>query len=257
MMKKKRGFTLIELLVVVAVIMLLLSILIPVMIAAREQAYRVVCASRERNILLGLTVYATNNNYNLPENRASVAPNGTLSPGCYSISPIWIGHCYAVQIFRNMGRDVSEYEEKPFDIQMYQYFLCPSNNFQRRNLGWFCNAWDEVPKIYWLYNTGYLFLVGADWPIYGKDGLPDPVKKFVGRIDISRTSEAELVVDFTYEPKEGEFGITTHLNPSCTSHLYNGSKPAGGNVGFVDGHVEWRKFSEMCRRFKGGGWFWW
>jgi prepilin-type processing-associated H-X9-DG protein len=32
-----------------------------------------------------------------------------------------------------------------------------------------------------------------------------------------------------------------------TSHL-NGKLPAGGNIGMLDGHVEWRKFAVMVPR---------
>ncbi|MHC4807384.1 MAG: H-X9-DG-CTERM domain-containing protein [Planctomycetota bacterium] len=36
-----------------------------------------------------------------------------------------------------------------------------------------------------------------------------------------------------------------------TNHLKRGTRPTGGNVLFVDGHVQWRPFSEMEHR-----WFW-
>jgi hypothetical protein len=44
-----------------------------------------------------------------------------------------------------------------------------------------------------------------------------------------------------------------------TSHL-NGALPAGGNEGMLDGHVEWRKFSQMYPRTAPGSGspvFWW
>jgi hypothetical protein len=43
-----------------------------------------------------------------------------------------------------------------------------------------------------------------------------------------------------------------HLNP----HL-SGKLPKGGNVGFKDGHVTWRKFDKMDQRATGGKSFWW
>jgi prepilin-type N-terminal cleavage/methylation domain-containing protein/prepilin-type processing-associated H-X9-DG protein len=58
-MLKKKGFTLIELLVVIAIIALLMSILMPALQAAREQAKKIVCLNHLKDIMLGNEVYAT------------------------------------------------------------------------------------------------------------------------------------------------------------------------------------------------------
>lgn len=34
-----------------------------------------------------------------------------------------------------------------------------------------------------------------------------------------------------------------------TAHLTTGQRPAGGNMAFLDGHTEWRKFQNMINRF--------
>ena len=64
---KRTAFTLIELLVVVSIIALLVSILIPSLNTSREIAKRVVCASNQHQIGLGLLLYAESNNSYLPE----------------------------------------------------------------------------------------------------------------------------------------------------------------------------------------------
>jgi prepilin-type N-terminal cleavage/methylation domain-containing protein len=56
------AFTLIELLVVVAIIAVLISILVPSLQEAREQASRITCASNIRQIHLGEVLYATDHN---------------------------------------------------------------------------------------------------------------------------------------------------------------------------------------------------
>jgi len=50
-----------------------------------------------------------------------------------------------------------------------------------------------------------------------------------------------------------------YMKQHRTSHL-DGSLPAGGNVGTLDGHVEWRKFQQMYPRTAEGSGspvFWW
>ena len=58
---KKRAFTLIELLVVIAVIAVLMSILMPSLNLAREQARSVACASNLKSMVLGWRLYAGSN----------------------------------------------------------------------------------------------------------------------------------------------------------------------------------------------------
>jgi len=54
----KRGFTLIELLVVIAIIAILAAILFPVFARAREKARQSSCQSNEKQIALGMLMYA-------------------------------------------------------------------------------------------------------------------------------------------------------------------------------------------------------
>ncbi len=60
------GFTLIEVLVVVAIIALLLSILLPSLNGAREQAKAVACSSNLKQITTGLAMYRNDNRGSLP-----------------------------------------------------------------------------------------------------------------------------------------------------------------------------------------------
>ena len=60
------GFTLIELLVVISIISLLVSILLPSLNRAKDQAKLVVCLSNQRNVYLGAVLYAEEHGTWLP-----------------------------------------------------------------------------------------------------------------------------------------------------------------------------------------------
>jgi prepilin-type N-terminal cleavage/methylation domain-containing protein len=122
---KTVGFTLIELLVVVSIIALLVSILLPSLAKARESAKRAVCLSNQRHLIIGLMVYATDNDDRFPSHGRGGANAGTN----YYLKNPYTG-------FSGLGR---LYNQNVIDDE--KIFYCPS----QRPDSFFChrNGWSE------------------------------------------------------------------------------------------------------------------
>ncbi|MBI9018459.1 MAG: type II secretion system protein [Phycisphaerae bacterium] len=66
MVKKTKGFTLIELLVVISIIALLVSILMPALSKARQNAKFLICKTRQRSIVQAVNLFQAENDGDLP-----------------------------------------------------------------------------------------------------------------------------------------------------------------------------------------------
>jgi len=76
--KRFTGFTLIELLVVIAIIAILAAMLLPALAKAKAKALNIQCISGVKQIMLGITLFATDNDDRMPYNidTATGQPNG-------------------------------------------------------------------------------------------------------------------------------------------------------------------------------------
>jgi prepilin-type N-terminal cleavage/methylation domain-containing protein/prepilin-type processing-associated H-X9-DG protein len=71
---KLRAFTLIELLVVIAIIAILAAILFPVFAQAKESAKKTACLSNSKQLGLGFSMYATDNDDRYPGSLETITP---------------------------------------------------------------------------------------------------------------------------------------------------------------------------------------
>jgi prepilin-type N-terminal cleavage/methylation domain-containing protein/prepilin-type processing-associated H-X9-DG protein len=253
-MQNKRGFTLIELLVVIAIIALLLSILLPALRAVREQGRRAVCAQNEKNTGLGLFLYANDSDGKLPMNQ--------VDRWLFDVS------YWTTDIILSAGA---------FDRHI---FYCPSWKQRDNIIFWrygegLANGTPESYATPEPKNEGtrkdYHRIMGYFWFIDIVNGRahppmnPDntPKKEWVRSVVDTKSAPAkvELIADVTASNgADRNTADFTRATGGCYSrwqiydrsnHLKSPTKPSGGNILFVDGHVEWRHFKDMEHR-----WFW-
>jgi prepilin-type N-terminal cleavage/methylation domain-containing protein/prepilin-type processing-associated H-X9-DG protein len=280
-MKRKRGFTLVELLVVIAVIALLMAILMPVLRRAKDQAMRILCGNHIKNLELSLMMYADTHNNKVPQNSLS---STTAWPwdGEKSVTTELLRNMGTdMSAFPNSSLNTA-LNDVP--VQLSTNFYCPANTQQKRYRE---NYWNFAPTIrvlgyVFMWPDPHWNDIGDNvpgkLPILGdplNPMLPDPAKnngsastgwtgKWVSRTDIPQASETELIVDATpsaftgaganhVKYPKGNFasvagGMIGFGTPDTSNHIVDDTRAAGGNIGFADGHVEWRPFTEMKLR---------
>jgi len=234
-MKAKIIFNKVDFVVLVFCVVFLLMVLGTTGKAGRENAKRVVCKHNMSEYLRALSLHAADHSGYLP---------GLSSP----ISWLWdIDYDLTNQLLSYMGIDVSGIEKEDDGyIPIQDVFYCPSNIPQKK-----------ARKVYWRFavnpETEYGFRISSYF------------YHSIGSIYVSNPDEVELLSDAvlsdTSNWSQQEYPNGNFARVLCggmpvmwgiydsSSHLVTDREPAGGNVGFVDGHIEWRSFSQMEKRW--------
>jgi type II secretory pathway pseudopilin PulG len=247
---RRRAFTLVELLVIVGMLTLLAATQVSALAGAKARTKVVVCSSNVRQLTLTLHLYAGDNQDKLP---------GLTGYASWPWDLPW-----------DIGNKLLSYNLEK------RTFYCPGtaprftdwDNFQNPAL--YKNLWDwDQPNV---HLTGYLFAFSGGWSklVVSNQNttiLAEPMRLSSGGPTLSTPPNAErvLIADATistgntYEQRYGYnyASVTGGFYKDHTSPHLRGQFPDGGNVGFKDGHVAWRKFDDMTSRTASGPYFWW
>ena len=218
----RRGFTLIELLVVIAIIAVLAALLLPVLATSKERARRAACTNNIRQFILGLHVYAGDNEDFLPSGLSDTPDvNDEHTPILSRV--IW------TNLVQTLGSD---------RVMMCPWLGEPIN----KQGGWYYQDYGYV--------IGYNYLgghQGTPWPLLGPANTlwvsptsltADPSLPLVTELNAWSISE-----DKTFAPHGATGPILKTSNANGATSVDIGAK--GGNVGLMDGSVSWKDVKKM------------
>ncbi len=130
MRRRPRAFTLIELLVVVAIIGLLISILLPSLASARQQAQTALCQSNLRQLAHGWHMYSDENGDTILPGRYAKLPGGTANPANFfdvgngrKYRPRWIATLGVYVGIPAWNNPVPDDDRQDYDSRVY---TCPT-----------------------------------------------------------------------------------------------------------------------------------
>jgi prepilin-type N-terminal cleavage/methylation domain-containing protein len=233
------AFTLIELLVVIAIIAILAAMLLPALAKSKEEAIRTQCKNNLHQLGIATLMYAGDNGDRLP-----AGSNG-----------VWFWDMdsqNATDLVVNLGN----MRTNP------SVFYCPNEYYLYNSH--FPNAWDAFQAEGYIV-TGYIWLFPNAPGITSDAALSGP--NMVTKITTPRpgygVSTTEMIVDATISELGVPSWIYVNINANTSgsggadlvrsAHLNQNNTPSGGNICFLDNHIEWRPYAAMTNKVQPSG----
>lgn len=234
-MGSNRAFSLVELLVVIAIVSLLVSMALPSMAAARDQARQLQCSSNLRQLCLGLT------NYDYAYR--------ALPPGTWNrYTPLNLSSHITLRNDYAIGKNIIQCPDQKwtasndwtsngnFGHTDYAYLAGFGNQDVPSNSGnnWTAPGWTDVTKEGWLLSNydaqamGYFPVVSFVRPSRW------PAKKLAPSLQF-------VMLDIAFHNYTGAGAY--HPNRANHPSRSQAAMPRGTNVLHADGHVEWHTLS--------------
>jgi type II secretory pathway pseudopilin PulG len=227
---KTSGLTLVELMVVIALTALLSALLLPALSTAKEKSRRAVCKSNERQLLAVLRMYANENEDYFP----SCADNK--------------GYYHSIRLSDAVFTNLVDEAGGNTNI-----FYCPNIVFGSTN--------NPVQQ----HDPQYGYIIGYNYLVYDIGTSIKAPDSTIMPVKWPSTSTNELLADANFwtpaQSSAGYFpaqmivvphaamGTVTSQGSSFTVGLPGGNcagvGAVGGNIGLVDGSVQWRSLSQM------------